>query len=117
VQPHWAWLRDELSRMTAMEAVLALQEVFRQDYGPRLRQAPALPPAAYVSLTRDRMCRPRLQRAAARALGGPILEVSAAHDLPLADPATYAAVALEAISALQLDSGRSDAGPAGAQVG
>ncbi|WP_109509655.1 alpha/beta fold hydrolase [Nocardioides speluncae] len=98
---HWHWLRSELSQMNGAEAIGVLDDVFRQDYGPRVAASPGLPHAAYVLLTGDRLCRPPLQRAAARALGATVVEVEADHNLPLADPSTYAAATLAAIKAVQ----------------
>lgn len=97
VAAHWLWLREELALMNPGDMTDVLTDVFRQDLTLDLAAAGINVPAAFVVLNRDRLCRPSLQRRAAKAIKARVFEIEADHDLPMSQPDTYAAVTSEAV--------------------
>jgi pimeloyl-ACP methyl ester carboxylesterase len=89
------WLSGELRRNDPLSIVHAGQALSRYDARPwagELRK-----PAASLITTRDRLVRPRKQRALAEALGAEVREVAADHLCAWERPNEFAAVTVELV--------------------
>ena len=96
LEPYRGWLKGEMRRGDPEAIADAGRALGRYDARPYAGQV-ALP-AAVVVTTRDRLVRPRKQRALARALpGAEVIEVRADHDLCLVVPHEFRAVTEKAI--------------------
>lgn len=99
------WILGELQRGSAHAIVEAGGALKRHDARPWA--ATLSVPAAVLVTTKDRLVRPRKQRALAAALGARITEFRADHFCTMAQPASYAAAAVASLDPLldQLTSG------------
>lgn len=96
LRQRWDWVQEELARMTMAEVLAVAQEVLRADLRTELLTPPGCP-AEYTVLTRDRLCRPALQRELARLVEATEAEVPADHDLPIVEPGAYGYLTVAAI--------------------
>ena len=83
------WFAAELRRNDAFNIVQAGQSLSRYD-ARTFANLLALPAASLIT-TRDRLVRPRKQRALAQALGAHVVEVSDDHLASLTSPDEYSA--------------------------
>lgn len=96
VRAQWDWVREELARTSPAAMIDTLRAVFELDLREEARRLRGLP-SAYLLLSRDRICRPALQRATAAALDAPVVEIPADHNVPLSRPDAYAEALTRAI--------------------
>jgi 3-oxoadipate enol-lactonase len=95
---HADWLAGELHRNDAFAMVQAGQALSRYDARPWAAQLGK--PAVSLVTTRDRLVKPRKQRALAEALGAEIVEVDADHLCALVNPAEYTAATITLLERL-----------------
>lgn len=98
----WAWVRTELERNSLADVLAVGRHIPTVDIRGQLAAASPRP-SRYLLLTRDRLCRPRLQYELAGLLGARIIGVDADHDLPVTDPRLYAELVVEAMTGLMDD--------------
>lgn len=107
VAPYLAWIRAELQRgdpHAIVQAGAALKHYDARAWAPLLDVD-----AAMLVTTRDRLVRPRKQRALARALGAKVTELDGDHLCTMALPDRYAATLVEMIDGLIAGSTRDQA--------
>lgn len=107
VEPFLGWMSAELRRgdpQAIVEAGRALKEYDARGWASTLGV-----PAAMLLTTRDRLVRPRKQRALAAALSAEITEFDADHLGSTAEPAAYAGLIVDVVESLRR---RIDAQPA-----
>ena len=107
VQPdlalHRAWFKGELSRGDAREIADAGRALGEYDARPFASSLGV--PAAVVVTTRDRLVRPKKQRALAAALRAETFELAGDHDVPWLQGPAFAATTVQAVRSV-LDVGR-----------
>jgi len=94
------WMRSQVAQ-NSLKDILSVIAFIRSDF--RLEPAligKALPPAEYILLSRDRICRPPLQRELADLLGAHISPLSGDHGIALTHPERFATACVEAICRL-----------------
>jgi pimeloyl-ACP methyl ester carboxylesterase len=96
----WGWVREELARTSLTDMLIAADGIRRVDLRPQLANGIACP-AEYLLCTRDRVCRPSLQRDFAQQIGARVTAVDADHDLPIVDPRGFAELFIGAIARLR----------------
>lgn len=95
--PHRSWLKAELVR--ADPAALADAGRALGEYDARGFAGSVDVPTAVVVTTRDRLVRPRKQRALAKAIpGATTFELAGDHDASLVSPQAFASVTVEALA-------------------
>lgn len=87
------WVEQQLTVAGKSRYATVWRAVHRADH----RSLRSSVPTAMVVLAGDRVCPPGLQREAAHHLGAHIIQVEADHDLPVADPVTFARATEEAL--------------------
>jgi pimeloyl-ACP methyl ester carboxylesterase len=92
------WLAAEIRRNDTFNIVQAGKALSRYDARPWA--ASLGKPAAAVVTTRDRLVRPRKQRALAAALGATVIELASDHVAPWETPAEFAAATAAAVQAV-----------------
>lgn len=98
VEEYLGWMSAEMRRgdpQAIVEAGRALKE-----YDARAWAGELAVPAAMLLTTRDRLVRPRKQRALAAALSANVIEFDADHLGTLAEPVVYARLIVEVVEAL-----------------
>ena len=100
-QPHltqcWPWLLGEL-RLNSLRELAAVAKAPRSfDVRPQLTARRRIP-ESFVETSRDRICRPVLQRELAALLGAHTVGLDADHDAPVANSEAFVAATLEAIA-------------------
>jgi 3-oxoadipate enol-lactonase len=95
LEPYVPWLVSELSRNDAFAMVDAGRALSRYDARPWASSLGV--PAASLITTRDRLVRPRKQRALAAALRATVRELPADHLAPLSDPDRFATLTIQQI--------------------
>ncbi len=95
--PYRSWLKAELRRGDPTELANAGRALGEYDARPF---APSVDvPAAVVVTTKDRLVRPRKQRALAKAIpGATVFELAGDHDACLVSPEAFASVTVEALT-------------------
>ena len=94
IAPYRSWLRGELRRGDPADIAEAGRALGRYDARPFAASLGM--PAAVVVTTRDRLVRPKKQRALAKALGARVFELDGDHDAPLVKGGQFADVTREA---------------------
>ncbi|HZQ28031.1 MAG TPA: alpha/beta fold hydrolase [Acidimicrobiales bacterium] len=99
LEPWRGWLVGELRRGDPVEVAEAGRALSRWDFRPAAGSVDV--PAAVVLTTRDRLVRPRKQRALARAIpGAVVVPVDGDHDAALVRPSQWRAGFTEALGAV-----------------
>ncbi|KAA8882992.1 alpha/beta hydrolase [Nocardia colli] len=95
----WPWLRAELGHCHPRVIVDVILAEYVFDFRPYAAEVAGLP-AAVVVTTRDGAVPPRDQRTLAALLNATVIELVAAHDVFLTDPAKYIAATRSALEAV-----------------
>jgi 3-oxoadipate enol-lactonase len=109
--PYVAWLSEELRRNDTFAIVHAGQSLSRYDARPWASSLGI--PAASLITTKDRLVRPRKQRALAQTLGGPTVEVADDHLCTWTSPHQYAAATVELVRLVAAATAPARSTPAG----
>nr|MBA2625744.1 alpha/beta hydrolase [Acidimicrobiia bacterium] len=97
--PFRGWLKGELRRGDPLDLAQAGRALGDYDARPFARSVDL--PTAVVLTTKDRLVRPRKQRALAKAIRGSVTyELAGDHDACLVMPTEFAAVTVEALKAV-----------------
>ncbi|MGW2664096.1 alpha/beta fold hydrolase [Nocardia tengchongensis] len=91
----WDWIRAQLHRTSPRDVLAVIAELAGSDLRPRTR--PARCPGEVLVTTADRVCLPAWQRDLAARFALPVVEYDSDHDLPIADPGSYARLTLQSI--------------------
>jgi pimeloyl-ACP methyl ester carboxylesterase len=95
LETYTPWLLGEIRRSDTFKVVEAGQALSRYDARPWA--ATLGKPAASLITTRDRLVKPRKQRALAEALGARVVELEGDHLAPLVHPTEFAAATVELV--------------------
>ena len=95
MQTYVPWLSGEMRRNDPISIVQAGQALSRYDARPWVSELHV--PAASLITTRDRLVRPRKQRALAEALGADVRELDGDHISAWEHPDEFAAVTVELV--------------------